>query len=313
MLTGKLAFALVCALPLSLAAASDPKPVATLAMPCESYTQIISPAGNQIAVVCQDQTFHIFDIPSGAEKRSSDPGSVNGFEFSRDGRWFALSRTDGTVEIRSTSGSRPAKTFHVQPPARILDFADLGSVVIRLVDAPGQIWDVRDTPKQIATLQNDFSHLTDAAFSPDGKLLVTADGDTVIRYYDTSNWKLVHEYRGLLLETFTIAFTTDGKHVLVGGAEDHITELDLSGTEERRIQKDDGVVYAISPFGNSGDAVIRYFDGEGRAPAHASFWNLATGKSSAFNGALPTGAGRVNEQTWFATREDKSLVISRYE
>ncbi len=312
MRTGKLAFALVCALPLSLAAASDPKPVATLALPCDSYTQVISPVGNQVAVVCKDGTFHVFDLPSGTEKRSSG-GAVNGFDFSRDGLWFALSRADGTVEIGSTTGSATPKTFHVQPQDRLLAFDNLSSVVIRPVDAPGQIWDVRDMPKQVATLQNDFSHLTDVAFSPDGKLLVTADGDTVIRYYDTSNWKLVHEYRGLLLETFTIAFTADGKHVLVGGAEDHITELDLSGKEERRIGKDDGVVYAISPFGNSGDAVIRYFDGEGRAPEHAAFWNLGTGKSSSFAGALPSAARRVKEQTWFATVKDKSLVISRYE
>jgi len=120
------------------------------------------------------------------------------------------------------------------------------------------------------------------AFSPDGTLLVTADGDTIIRFYDTSKWKMVHEYRGLTLETFTTAFTPDGKHVLLGGADDRITELDRMGTQLQRLPKDTGVTALIAPIGNSGQAIIAYFDGEGRAPDHQSFWKMASGESSPF-------------------------------
>jgi WD40 repeat protein len=313
MLTRKFVFAPVCTLPLSLFAASEPKPVATMPLPCESRFQVLSPVGNQIAVGCKDKTLRLIDIPSGAEVRNIDAKSVNGFEYSNDGLWFALSHDDGSAEITPTSGSGASKTFQIPAHAHVESFTDPGRVIVASQDAASQVWDVRETPREIATLQNDFGGLTAFAFSPDGKLLVTADGDTVIRYYDTSNWRLQHQYRGLLLETFAIAFTAEGKHVLVGGADDQITELDTAGAEERRIAKDDGVPFQIIPFGNSGEALVAYFDGEGRAPSKRLLLNLASGKSSKIPGPQPSAAGMVEGQLWLVTIKDNSIVISSYQ
>jgi WD40 repeat protein len=313
MLTRKFVLALVCTLPLSLFAASEAKPVATVPVPCESRLQVLSPAGNQIAVGCKDKTLRLIDVASGAEVHNIDAKSVNGFEYSNDGLWFALSHDDGSAEISPTSVNGATKTFHIPAHAHVESFTDPGRVIVASQDAASQVWDVRDTPRKIATLHNDFGGLTALAFSPDGKLLVTADGDTAIRYYDTSNWRLLHEYRGLLLETFAIAFTKDGKHVLVGGADDQIVELDTASVEERRITKDDGVPFKIIPFGNSGEGLVAYFDGEGRAPSKRSIWNSVTGKSSKIAGPQPSAERLVKGQLWLVTVKDNSIVISSFE
>jgi WD40 repeat protein len=180
-------------------------------------------------------------------------------------------------------------------------------------DGPAQIWDTHGTPKRVATLRNDFGTMLGFAFSPDGKLLVTSDGDTVIRFYDTSNWHLLHEYRGLMLETFAVVFSTDGKHVLLGGADEHIVELNTDGTEKRRIEKDADIPFTILPFGTSGQALIHYFDGEGRAKDYRAVWNPETGKSAPLTFDKPVTSSRViHGRLWLATTREKQLEIFEY-
>jgi WD40 repeat protein len=183
------------------------------------------------------------------------------------------------------------------------------------LDRPGQIWDLRGTPKQLATLHSDFAGLLACNFSPDGKLLVTADGDTAIRFYDTSTWKMLHEYRGVTLETFAVAFTIDGKRVLIGGPDDTVTVLDsATGAELQKLPKDPDVIGQISPFGSDGQAAILYFDVDGKRPEHQLIWNVNTGKAVPLTSERPlTGGGIVGGKLWLSSANGKVLEIWVYE
>jgi WD40 repeat protein len=299
-------------------AGSGMKPAATVPLPCESQNQLISPAGDQVAVSCSDHTVRLVDAGSGKTEHTFGPQPrITAYDYSHDGRWFAVGLWDGTVEVVSTSGAAEDKRWK-SDTHRIHDLKflpDSSEIVVGPLDRPGQIWDLRGTPKQLATLHSDFAGLIHCSFSPDGKLLVTADGDTVIRFYDAATWKMLHEYRGLTLETFAVAFTTDGKRVLIGGPDDRISVLDpATGAELEKLPKEADVVWRILPFGNDGQARIFYFDGDGKRPDHESIWNVNTAKSVPLSAERPfTGSGIVGGKLWLSSANGKVLDIWVYE
>ena len=297
---------------------SGMKPAATVALPCESHEQLISPTGHQVALRCSDLTLRLVNVDSGTTQHTFGPEpQITGYNYSHDGRWFAVGLWDGTVEVVPTSGASEAKRWK-SDTRRIetLEFLpDSGGIVVGALDRPGQIWDLHGAPKQLATLHSDFSGLKACSFSPDGKLLVTADGDTVIRFYDTAAWQMLHEYRGLKLETFAVSTTTDGKRTLIGGPDDRITVLDsATGAEVQKLPKDADVIQQIFPFGNDGQAVIVYVDGDGRKPPHLSVWNVNTAKSVplATERSL-TGGGIVGGKLWVSSTNGNVLDIWVYD
>lgn len=307
----------VMALHLVSLCAAEFKPVSSMRMPCVSQRQSLSPKGGVVAFFCEDHSVLLVDASSGATLHSFPAvPAVLGSTFSRDDRWFAVLHPGGEVEVVPAAAASPAtaRKFKLQGNLRDIDFLPDGSGFLATVDnGPGQVWDTRGTPKQIATLHNDFGRLTANCFSPDGRLLVTADGDTVIRFYDTANWRPLHEYRGRLLETFTVEFTPDGKHVLLGGADDTIALLDTAGSEERRTEKDPFVPFVIVPFGSSGQALVHYFDADGKAADYQAIWSRENGKSTPLklDGAV-TSARAINGQLWLVTTKGNQLQIAEY-
>ena len=294
------------------------KPAATVPLPCESPSQMISPIGDQVALQCKDRTLRLVNVASGATQHTFAPEPrIAGYNYSRDGRWFAVGFSDGTVEVVPTSGTAEGKRWKSDTRSiRALEFLpDSSGIIVAALDRPGQIWDLLSTPKQVAALHSDFAGLTACSFSPDGKLLVTADGDTAIRFYDTSTWTMLHEYRGATLETFAVAFTIDGKRVLIGGPDDHIIVLDpATGAELQKLSKESDVIGQISPFGSDGQAAVLYFDVDGRRPEHLSIWNVNTAKSVPLTVEHPpTGGAIVNGKLWLSSSNGKVLDIWVYE
>jgi WD40 repeat protein len=303
---------------LAQAASAGMKPAATVPLPCESPSQVISPTGDRVAVWCKDHTVRLMNLSSGTTERTFGPEPhVSEVNYSRDGRWLAVGFSDGTVEVVPTSGTAEGKRWKSDTRSiGALEFLpDSSGIVVAALDRPGQIWDLRRTPKQVAALHSDFAGLTACSFSPDGKLLVTADGDTAIRFYDASTWKMLHEYRGATLETFAVAFTIDGKRVLIGGPDDSVTVLDsATGAELQKLPKDADVIVQISPFGSDGQAAVSYFDVDGRRPEHQSIWNVNTAKSVPLAVERPpTGSAIVNGKLWLSSSNGKVLDIWVYE
>ena len=302
---------IVCCAP---PASAGMKAVASVPMPCESHFQIISPTGEQVAALCSDHTLRLVNVASGTTQHTFDAAArVSQFNYSRDGRWFAVGLRDGTVEVVPTSGTAEPKRWKGDTRRiRTLEFLpDSTGIVVGASDRPGEIWDLRGTPKHMATLHSDFAGLLACSFSPDGRLLATADGDTVVRFYDTTTWKMVREYRGLTLESFAVAFTSDGKRTEVGGPDDHITELDsATGAEVQKLSKDPEVIEQILPFGSDGRAAILYVDGDGMKPPHQSIWSVSTAKSELLAAEPPlTGGGVVGGKLWVSSPKEKSLDI----
>ncbi len=167
------------------AASAGMKPVASVALPCESYFQVISPAGDQVASRCGDHTLRLVNVRSGTTRHTFDPKMrIAQYNDSRAGHWFAVGLRDGTVEVVPTSGTAEAKRS--KSATRAIDtlefLPDSSGILVGPQDPAGQIWDLHASRRQLSTRHSDFAGLLACSFSPDGKLLVTVDSDTVVRF-----------------------------------------------------------------------------------------------------------------------------------
>lgn len=293
--------------------------IAQVQLPCESRSQVLSPVGTQAAVRCKDHSVHTVNIPAGTERTiaSADrpPSEVS---YSPDGRWLAMGFDDGTVEVVSTNDSAPARRWKADSHRidALYFFPDGKTLFVGPVDSLGQVWLLTDTPTQRASLPVDFGGIPVCAVSPDGKVLVAAGDDTVLRWYDTTTWQKTGENRDFLLETFALKFTPDGKHLLAGGADSRLTVLDAaSGKQVRQMAPEPGsYIVDVDLLGPEQRAVVVYADDAGEKPPHALLWDLATEKSTPIKSdSQPTGGGVIHGKLWLCTTQGRTLTISQQE
>lgn len=298
-------------------AALASQPVAKVHLPCESRYQDLSPSGRQVLVHCKDHSLRLVAIPEGTQREILLEGRrANANAYSPDGQWLALGFEDGTVTVISSADPTKLKQWKASPRRiDLLYFLPKGkALVVAPVDSPGQVWDLSDKPTQRASLPADFGGIAACAGSPDGTLLVTAGGDTVVRWYDTATWHKARENREFLLDTFALQFTPDGKQVLAGGADARISFLDAASAKQvRQLPREAGSYIASIDLLLSGQrAVAVYEDNAGEKPPHALIWDLVAGTSAPVKSdAKPTCGGVVEGKLWLCSVEGTTLTISQ--
>ncbi len=306
----------------ALAMASPPMSkslIAVVALPCDSTDQTLSPTGSLAAVECKDHSLHLVSIPAGNDRivLPSDR-RANTYTFSHDGKWLAIGFKDGTVQVNATDGAGAPREWKADSHRIDLLYflPDSKTLFVGPVDSPGTVWDVSGTPTLRATLPVAFGGIAVCAASPDGKQVVVAGDDTVIRWYDTATWQKTREYSGFLLETFAMTFTPDGKQLLAGGADARLTIFDTaSGKVLRQLGPEDGAsVIDIKLLDKGERAATLYMDDAGAKPPHALVWDMATATSSPVKpDAPPSCGGLVAGKLWLCVSANKTLTIQQYE
>jgi len=76
------------------------------------------------------------------------------------------------------------------------------------------LWDLYRRNPFLSVLTADSTQVRDVAYSPDGAYLATAGADRIIRFWDTSTWRLAFELRGHCGTIYSIAFSPDGALLL---------------------------------------------------------------------------------------------------
>ena len=246
-----------------------------------------------------------------------DSSRISAADFSRDGQWLGIGFRDGTVKVVPLAGGAAREWKVGERRVRWIEFLRDGhSVVAGSLGDPGQIWDFSGTPKVVATLNSDFSSPSALALSPDGSLLATAGGDSVIRIYDTATWKMLHENRSATkLEMFDLDFTPDGKEFLTGGADDHVIVIDsATGEETHKLGGRAGVIEDVSILGDGAHAAVEYEDVDDlQKPPDWVMWNLQTEKAETMRGMDKYTTHRiVNGKLWLATTNGTTLQIFEY-
>ena len=283
----------------------------TVPLPCESTRQTISPTGAQALVRCKDDTTRLVDLPSGKEVRSLHAKSVSTMQFSTDGKFAALASDDGTTLVFATSGGATPIHLPMKPFADDVQFLPGNKTAIVSVHMNGgEVWDISAAPKKIATLTSDFDGFSSMAVSNDGKLLAACGADTVVRLWHTDSWNSAGEYRGYLLEPFTITFSADDKWLFVGGADKQITVVDVASAREiRKLPAQPDPVEFVGTL-DADHIAASYFDEDGRKPPHIMVWDLKSGSAQPVAvGKAMTGGGIVRGKLWLVNSKGKDMEM----
>ncbi len=299
------------------ASAQTLRRAASVRLPAEVAFVKFSPTGNQMAVSSRDGKLRLVALPSGEIQGEIDLGNqrLTRMVYAGSGRWIAFGDLAGSVTITSASpGERTRRTWSVSK-RRIGSLAlshDGTRLAVAGLDEPGEIWNVAREPKRGATLHSNFSGPFAMAFSPVGRLLLVADGDTVVRLYETDSGKQLAANEEFLLDSFAAEFTLDGKQVLVGGADRTLTVLD-KGTLEvlKKMPAQKGAIRALLPMPDGAHVAALYFSADDpRNPTPVLIWDLRSGSSrTASDDRQISAVGLVGSELWLASVEGKTVEL----
>ncbi len=141
-------------------------------------TCVCAPAGQTLAVVDEQNTIHVWDTATGAERCTVSPtkdDTLRGLALSPEGRHLATLQQGGASPYQYAV----------------------------------HIWDAR-AGRALRTMAADHKHMTTLAFAPDAKTLATAGWDG-IRCYDVATGRERSRSEGEGSNTEKIAFSGDGQ------------------------------------------------------------------------------------------------------
>ena len=136
-----------------------------------------------------------------------------------DGRWVATTSTDNTVAVRDLRSKEMVATLYGHELLAYPYFGTFG-----------------------------------CAFSPRGKLLVSAGGDKTLSLWTTENWKKAGTLSGHEDRVMACVFSPDGKTVISAGFDHTVRSWDVDRLSQVLVLKDHrGPVYccAVSPDGRT--------------------------------------------------------------
>jgi len=185
------------------------------------YRGILSPDEKLLASSSRDRTARVWDVATAQElhKLNGFRCSVKAVEFSPNGKIVAASGNDGMLKIWDVKTGAELKSL-VHLNSADIDMATYSFVFSRdgkkiyAGNGDGTIseWDVR-SGKEIRFWKAHDNSAFRLLFSPDYRLLASF-GDSVLKLWDTSNWREVRSMSmirpGVANISSTIAFSHNG-------------------------------------------------------------------------------------------------------
>ncbi|MSU62366.1 MAG: DUF1553 domain-containing protein [Pedosphaera sp.] len=164
------------------------------------------------------------------------PGVVRSLAWSKDGRWLAAGGFRKTLALDATSllvtkvwtnglvGQITALKFATNGLLAMGDSVMGRGGWIRLVDL--------EALKTVASWRAHSDAVFDIDFSRDGRRLVTAGGDRLIKVWDASTRKEMASLEGHTAQVLAAAFNTNATQVVSGGADNQLKVWDIATREK---------------------------------------------------------------------------------
>jgi WD40 repeat protein len=194
-----------------------------------AVTGVIFLAEGRQALSCShDHTLRLWDLDSGQEIRrfSGHRGAVQNVAITRDGRQAISASSDKTVRVWDLRTGKELHCFtgHTKGVIGIAVSPDSKFALSGGEDGTMRLWRLPDppAPEKVGEVQRIRWHnwlYSGLDLSPDGRLLVAAQGNDQTRVYDVATGRVNHE-----LEGWKPRFTPDGKRI--------VTAATASGTRE---------------------------------------------------------------------------------
>lgn len=317
----------------------------------------ISADGRTIAVSGEGRTVKLFDAATGKLKATlSDKPGLNGFAFSPDGRTAATRNLiDRSVKLWDVESGQVKLSFAGRrhnfetklKSGAIGQFfmipyrSDGRAILTEREDDLVTVWDT-SSGKETATLDHKtetnaakdvlklaipfktiYPLFMQAAFSPDGKRIVTANGDKTPKLWDAETGALIASLSGLTEPTYLALFCPDNRTILTYSIKGEVNLWDAeTGKLRAKIVDRQGRTYGLA-LSFDGQTIATQVDDT------TSIWDTATAKlrqtikrnkaslfSLSNDGQLLATAGeekRTTAKVWDTTTGQLKFALPRTE
>jgi WD40 repeat protein len=224
-------------------------------------------------------------------------------ELSNDGTKLAVAAYDG-ASVWSLDGRRLTSMNADQTKCAV--FSPNQKLLVTCVGGVAKVWD-GSNGSELRTLPGASDIMEAAAFTPDGKTLVTVDeSDAGVGFWNTSTWQKI---RAVSVQSLAqnMAMSPDGKTVAIGSF-DGITILNVAtGATDSTFDYADVVAMAFSPDGGllassssiGGDVILWDVAGHRKAATLAGHTESVGAVTFSPDGAtLATGGGDGTLRVW---------------
>lgn len=278
----------------------------------EQVTSVaFSPDGKTLSSASWDKTVKLWDVASGRELKTltSHTDLVWSVAFTPDGTTLASSSRDETIRLWDVANWQESKVIKMRTEydIRAVVFSADGKTLAAEAGDTIRIWEV-GTWAELRTFRVAGDAINSIAFSPDGKVIASANGNLlgnypyVIRLWDVASGRNFRTHKGFEHEIKSVAFSPDGKTLASGSMDEfRLWEVE-TGKEIKAITGEFHYVNALA------------FSPDGKALAAGSNWEIVKLWDVATQQEIMTFTGHTSNLRTFAfSADEKRLATSLYD
>jgi len=239
----------------------------------------VSADGAMLASASWDRTVRLWPLTGGAPRvLEGHTQNANGVAFTPDGRSLVSVGYDATIRVWPLNGNGEPLVATTPTPLNSVVIANDGEIVA--AGADGKLFFVSAAGELRGDMQAGETPIISLAASPDGKLIAAAGIRGSVAIVDRKERKVVRTLVGPGLPVWSVAFFSDSKTLLTGGADRLV----------RRWNAESGEHIGAIPMGN-GDDPLAAFAGDRGAEVYRACIACHTLSPDEGNRAGPTLAG----------------------